>query len=334
MGFIRFSLLFCFFISFISPVIANECSSEDQDYADFWQNYYAPTDAYAFGVKIQNLVSNKDLSGIFSLVQGELQNGPRKQSVTNKTFKEVFNEEWIEQVLADNAPCSPVGWRGFMLGRGSIWYNKIDSGWTILSINGAAPETDDNPLLGWNINKRIIHPFCFNRPWMSGDNFEEFADVFGIKKLGQFFKDPGHFMGSSISNFAPIRPSWCQNDGVCEKISLAAQIGQCSPEKFDFEDRDGDVWIKHSSDGYDIEYSYRILGPISNKRCSDLAPNIGVSCNKGYLISVGDYSGGSMGWDISYGVYGFFDLPNFGPSVVPLKFFSNKNEGLNFLDEN
>ena len=81
------------------PVIANEGSSEDQDYSDFWQNYYAPTDAYAFGVKIQNLVSNKDLSGIFSLVQGELQNGPRKQSVTNKTFKEVFNEDWIEQVL-------------------------------------------------------------------------------------------------------------------------------------------------------------------------------------------------------------------------------------------
>ena len=83
-----------------------------------------------------------------------------------------------------------------------------------------------------------------------------------------------------------------------------------------------------------IEYSYEIIGTISDKRCSDLAPNIGVDCNKGYLIGVGDYSGGSMGWDMSYGVYGFFDLPNFGPSIVPLKFFQNKNEGLNFLDEN
>ena len=331
---VRPLLLVCFIIFLISPVMANECSKKDQDSAGFWQNYYAPEAAYAFGVKIQNLVSNEDLSGIFSLVQGELQNGPRKEFVTNKTFKDVFDEEWIEQVLEDDAPCSPVGWRGFMLGNGLIWYNKTDSGWTIFSINGAAQETADNPLLGWPLNETIVHPSCFNRPWMSGDNFEEFTKAFRIKELGQFFKDPGLFMGGSISNFAPIRPSWCSNDGKCEKISLAAQLKKCSPENFEFEDRDGEVWIKDLSDGYDVEYSYKILGPVSQKRCSDLAPNIGVNCIKSYLISVGDYSGGSMGWNMSFGVYGFFDLPNFGPSIVPLKFFQNKNEGLNFLSEN
>ena len=334
MGFFRYSFLICFFALLVSPVMANECSKEDKDYADFWQNYYTPEDAYAFGSKVQSLVSKQDLSGIFSLVQGELQNGPRKEFVANKTFKEVFDEEWISQVLGDNAPCSPIGWRGFMLGNGLIWYNKADDGWTIFSINGAALEIPDNPLLGWTINETIVHPFCFNRPWMSGDNFEEFAEVFEIKKLGRFFENPGLFMGSSISNFAPISPSWCSSDGQCEKISLAAQLEQCSPANFDFEDRNGTVWIKDSSDGYDVEHSYQIIGTISDKRCSDLAPNIGVSCNKGYLIGVGDYSGGSMGWDMSYGVYGFFDLPNFGPSIVPLKFFQNKNEGLNFLDEN
>ena len=62
-----------------------------------------------------------------------------------------------------------------------------------------------------------------------------------------------------------------------------------------------------------------------------MAPNIGVSCNKGYLIGVGDYSGGSMGWDMSYGVYGFFDLPNFGSSIVPLKFSKTRMKDLNFL---
>ena len=71
------------------------------------------------------------LSGIFSLVQGELQNGPRKEFVANKTFKEVFDEEWILQVLGEDAPCSPIGWRGFMLGKGLIWYNKADDGWAI-----------------------------------------------------------------------------------------------------------------------------------------------------------------------------------------------------------
>ena len=112
-----------------------------------------------------------------------------------------------------------------------------------------------------------------------------------------------------------------------------AQLEQCSAENFDFEDKDGNVWIKDSSDGYEVQYQYKILGALSDSRCSELAPHIAVNCKKSYLISVGDYSGGSIGWYTSVGIYGFFDLPNFGPSIVPLKFFPNKNEGLNFLDE-
>ena len=65
MGFGRFSILICLFVFLVSPVMANECSKEDKYYADFWQNYYTPEDAYAFGLKVQSLVSNQDLSGIF-----------------------------------------------------------------------------------------------------------------------------------------------------------------------------------------------------------------------------------------------------------------------------
>ena len=65
MGFVRYLFLICFFVLLVSPVMANVCSKEDTDYADFWQNYYTPEDAYAFGLKVQSLVSNQDLSGIF-----------------------------------------------------------------------------------------------------------------------------------------------------------------------------------------------------------------------------------------------------------------------------
>ena len=65
MGFGRYSFLICFFTLLVSPVLANECSKEDKEYADFWQNYYTLEDAYAFGLKVQSLVSNEDLSGIF-----------------------------------------------------------------------------------------------------------------------------------------------------------------------------------------------------------------------------------------------------------------------------
>ena len=313
---------------------SNECSKEDHDYAEVWDNYYVPEDARAFGLKIQRLVRNKDLQGMFSLVEGELQNGPRKSFVASKSFQEVFDDSWVSVVSLGEAPCSPVGWRGFMLGNGMIWYNKSKSGWNIFSIHGAVQETVEKPLLGWTINKKIVHPFCFNRPWMSGDNFEEFAEVFAIDDLGQFFKTPGRFMGNLISDFASIKPSWCSSfDGECENIALVAQLKQCSAGDFDFEDRDGSVWIKDSSEGYDVEYEYKILRELNSSRCSKLAPDIGVECKKSYLLSIGDYSGGSMGWDISYGIYGFFDLVNLGPSIVPLMFFPNKNEALNFLDE-
>jgi hypothetical protein len=40
-----------------------------------------------------------------------------------------------------------------------------------------------------------------------------------------------------------------------------------------------------------------------------------------------------MGWDISFGIYGMFDLPKVGPSILPLLFFQNKNDALNYLDQ-
>lgn len=146
MHYLRLSLLLFSLVCWTAPALANECSKEDRDYADFWDNYYVPEEARAFGMKIQRLVLNKDLPGMFSLVEGELQNGPRKSFVANKSFQEVFDDSWVDSVLSDEAPCSPVGWRGFMLGNGMIWYNKSKSGWEIFSINGAAQEAVEKPL--------------------------------------------------------------------------------------------------------------------------------------------------------------------------------------------
>ena len=135
MYFLRF---FCCCLGFaifcISPVLASQCNKEDREYAEFWDDYYTPDGAYAFGLKVQQFVKNNDLQGIFSLVEGELENGPRKKFVNSKLFKEIFDNEWVELVLSSEPPCSPVGWRGFMLGNGMIWYNKYKIGWKIFSI--------------------------------------------------------------------------------------------------------------------------------------------------------------------------------------------------------
>ncbi len=124
-------------IFYAPSALASQCTKEDQEYAGFWDNYYTPDDAYSYGLKIQEMVKNEDLQGIFSLVEGELINGPQKNFIKNKSFKLIFSNEWAELVLSSEPPCKPVGYRGFMLGHGMIWYNKDEDGWKIFSMNNA-----------------------------------------------------------------------------------------------------------------------------------------------------------------------------------------------------
>lgn len=122
---------------FATPAWANQCGEADKEIAAYWDNYYAPENAYAFGAKIQEMVRDKDLSGLFSLVKSALKNGPTNASIADKSFEEIFSEDWVSLVLSEDAPCSPTGYRGFMLGHGMIWFNKSEAGWTIIAINGA-----------------------------------------------------------------------------------------------------------------------------------------------------------------------------------------------------
>ena len=328
-----FASISMYFLLPVDLALASVCTLEDEEYANFWDNYYDPEDAYNFGLKIQNLAKEKDLAGIFSLVEGELGNGPRKKYILDKSFEEIFDESWLDEVLSNEPDCSPVGWRGFMLGSGRIWYNKSEQGWRVFSINGGVQEETKTSSIGWRLDGGVIHPFCFSRPWMSGDNFEEFADVFGISDVQNLFSAPGKLFGAKISDYKPLKPSWCSDSEECETISLVNEIAACSPKIFEFEIRSDSIWLKDSTDGYDVEHSYRTLVEFDLQKCSDLAPNIGTKCLESFLVSIGDYSGGSMGWDMSYGIYGLFDLPNNGPSIVPLVFFENKNSALNFLDQ-
>ena len=75
--------------------------------------------------------------------------------------------------------------------------------------------------------------------------------------------------------FSPIKPSWCSNDNECKQISLVSQLDQCTQKGFDFKNQDGQVLVENSSNGYKIEYSYKVLAPVGNNTCSKLAPNIG-----------------------------------------------------------
>ena len=83
--------------------------------------------AYLFGQRIIDTVRNKDLDGLFSLaIDGELMWGPRKSFVEDKEFEQIFDLDWIDKVLKQPPDCGRVGWRGWMLAYGHVWYENFN----------------------------------------------------------------------------------------------------------------------------------------------------------------------------------------------------------------
>lgn len=175
-------------------------------------------------------------------------------------------------------------------------------------------------LLSDEVESRVLHPDCFTYEWMSSDNFEEFEEVFQIKQ-NDFRRFPGKAFGTEITNYHPIQPSWNKNGFVShETISLIQPVEKCAPRLFQVTDTDTGVYVQNSTEFGQIEQMYEVLKRVSYSHCSALAPDIGAPCIEAFEIKVGEYSGGSMGWDIRRGTYGLFDLHELGLSVVPLAY--------------
>ncbi|MBT4934721.1 MAG: hypothetical protein HOJ87_05855 [Rhodospirillaceae bacterium] len=187
------------------------CSTEEaKRSAKSWN--YNPVDAYKFGLKIQHYVEQEDLQSLFGLVQGELSYGPRKKYIRGKLFSEIFSKTWRETVLSEKPDCGPVGWRGFMLGNGNIWYHQDyeTRKWEIFSINNELNiEADKSPLDGsWKFKEELLTSDCFATIWMSGDNYQYHHENFGEKHgvdWDDFFSSPGRYIGGPIP-IAPMLP--------------------------------------------------------------------------------------------------------------------------------
>ena len=335
-----FAFLFCINSSLIFGKDKSDliCTEKDREYAG---NYYDPEEAHNFGETIKRLVKEKNLKSLFELVDGELISGPRKEFVNGKRFSDIFSNKWRNSLLESKSPCSPVGWRGFMLDHGSVWFNKDEDKdkWYIFSILGAKEEliSEKKLPIGWNVSEKIIPPQCFTTLWMSGDNYEEFADKFAIKNHKDFSKNPGKYLGKKIPNLESIIASWD------DKIYLAASLKQCfkgnlrggaivNTTNIDTKISNKSIQNKICSTKFSCtEYAYTILFKVPLKECKKLAPHIDGKCEESFLISVGDYSGGSMGWAMSYNIYGLFSLNGNRKFILPLKNFYNKNDAVNYV---
>ena len=185
-----------------------------------------------------------------------------------------------------------------------------------------------NAANGWFIDERngkearLLHPSCFVTEWMSSDNFEEYEEIFNIQRE-DFRLFPGMSFGREITNYHPIKPSWNKNGFIShETISLIQSVEACAAESFEYAVADdGSVYTNVQTDFGKLEQKYRVLDPIDVRECSSLAPNIGSVCLRAFKVRMGEYSGGSMGWDFRQGIYGLFDIDGMGLSVVPLKYY-------------
>ncbi len=308
------------------------CNQDDLDYAASWDNYYQPDDAYRFGEKIQSLVRARDLEKMLDLVDGELSHGPRRSYVKNKKFSDIFSEEWRQAVLRSRPSCQPVGWRGFMLDQGEVWYNKTERGWHIFAINGFTEEVFDTTGLPvfWETGKGVWSPQCFVRQWMSSDNFEEFEARYAIKDVEDFRTYTGRYLGKEIASLEAIVPSWSDGD---KTIALVESVQHCQVGKEALHIEGRGIGNKNCEEFGCTEYYYEILASVSNKDCSRLAPNLSAVCQSAYLIKIGDYAGGSMGWDFGYNLYGLFSLTADNSFVAPLVNFHSENEARNYVDQ-
>ena len=296
------------------------CNSDDINYSQ--KMGYSSKEAFNFGKKILSVLKNKSIEDLYGLIDGELLYGPRKSFALKVGFEKIFSDGWLEDVLAEKPPCSPVGWRGFMIANGSIWFDKTVNGrWRIRSILGVQEEELIEYPEGWKLVDGTIHPNCFSYNWMSSDNFEEFSTYFKIDDLNNLIANPGIYFGKEINNFYPIKPSWCDSED-CEQISLVNYTKECSET--------GN--LKTEIDVKGSKFAYRLLKLVDKKLCSKLTPNLNLPCESSYLIWVGENHGGSMGWHSAIGIFGLFKDDQGEHMVVPLKFFSSKNVGLNFIE--
>ncbi len=99
--------------------------------------------AYEFALYLQELIRSEDLPSLYDNVKSKLINGPSKEQTSGKNFKHFFSDQWIKTVLSIEPECTPVGIKGYMIGGGLIWFDRLRDrtnknyldGWTIISIN-------------------------------------------------------------------------------------------------------------------------------------------------------------------------------------------------------
>jgi hypothetical protein len=171
--------------------------------------------------------------------------------------------------------------------------------------------------------------------WYSGDNFEAFVEKYSIENYVDFSEHSGKYIGNQIPVEITLTP-WENSPPIfltapynlCFKGSLedGRLINQQKPHVVNIDGNE----IK--SEMEDSESAYNVLAKVPLKICQNIGPNLKGKCKESFLIAIGDYSGGSMGWHYEYIIYGLFAFKDNKRFLVPLKRFENKTHATKFLN--
>ena len=255
------------------------CTIEDKEYADFWENYYSPDEAYLMGKEIQKLIADKDLKGLASLMP-EYGYPHRVEYLFSRSFDEHFPQDWIDRVM-EEPECRPIGWRGFVLGSGQIWYDKNTKtdAWHI-SINYFNRLPSLFPK-GWVYNGKTLHPLCFETG----------------------FKDDAY----------PITLEKCLK-AETKEFHIYEPDGLISASDFEWERMNYSI-IKEVS----LDECNRLSKNTIKFYGRDNIEEINGECLKSYLISA-TYNGGGTWTASSVRVWGLFELENKIKEFIPLTY--------------
>ena len=118
---------------YTNSAYAKLCSAEDEAYviemnSDDYGTKVSAQEAYDFGISIINTVKEKNLDKLISLVTDKKSFTTSNKALDignykEKKFEDIFSKEWIKLIIESTPDCESMGYKGWMLGSGMIWYH-------------------------------------------------------------------------------------------------------------------------------------------------------------------------------------------------------------------
>ena len=128
---------------FSNIALAKNCTEKEEQYAIEDSKIYGDKrtykaeEAYNVGQEIVNIFKAKDIEKLISMFDGELKEGPLLSYFKNKTFDEVFKQDFQDLIVNSKINCNIASSNlGFTLGNTLLWFDKSkDNRWVIRRIH-------------------------------------------------------------------------------------------------------------------------------------------------------------------------------------------------------